>query len=124
MRVLLSILLLTGLWGCDNQTIQQEKQKVIEDRIDNVELVLIHKVGNYSLMVLKDASPELTPRLIFGSTRIFMDVPPDQKMWAVQRFYYSPDSASAEIHIHSPKDIAGGEWSDGKFGNGNTQIVR
>lgn len=51
---------------------------------------------------------------------LIQDAPPEKKMWAKYHGYRQqpdgPRGTTLEIHLHSPKDIRGGEDDHGKFG--------
>lgn len=57
------------------------------------------------------------------------DVPTNEKMWVEIRAKCG-SSFSADcfermtIHIHTPKEVEGGGWNHGKFGSGNTSVIK
>ena len=47
------------------------------------------------------------------------DVPKDEPMWAL----YDTRTRETFIHIHDVKEVNGGAWNHGKFGQGTTNVV-
>lgn len=58
--------------------------------------------------------------------KIFADVPSGEPMWAEVSTYEGQGRGAnvrAVIHVHSPSEIDGGEWSHGKGGSGQTKPI-
>ncbi len=110
-----------------------------EERVDDVVRVFWHERGRYSFHIQKDSSSEIEVYPAdSGTIKIIADVPTDQKMWMYVRGYsdggwsctgYNGEHHGRcygvfEIHVHSEQDIEGGGWNHGKFGSGNTVVIR
>lgn len=101
-------------------------------RIGNIERVFLNDttvLGLNLTLLVRGKDNELVPyhgyfsRFHNGSyakdniPRIFADVPPDQSMWAtvrqvtVKSFLETNYRYAIELHVHSGKDIDGGNWS-------------
>ena len=117
------------LLGCSERT--------EEVRIDNVVRVFWHEGTRYSLQVRKPNSAEIETIAINNNMcggksprdriKILADVPLLDSMWVryTVNFNWNLDCLEAlEIHIHSEKDIDGGGWNHGKFGRGQTSVIR
>jgi hypothetical protein len=109
------------LSSCDNGP-KQEK-------IENVVRIFMHEPGHYSLMIQLSGSISATMRTVNLSgcePKFIMDAPKDGEMWVYIEYprLENDNRGIADFHIHSENDIDGGGWNHGKFGSGQTQVIR
>lgn len=111
-------------------------QQFYDEHIENVERVLMHEPGYYSLLV--NQGDKLITRS-FGrygspSVKLIPDVNPGQKMWAEiiatrisRSCFLAPIWKCEEIwryrvnvHVTNSQVVEGASWDHGKFGRGKT----
>ena len=113
--------------------VTKKRISVEKMRVDNVMRIFMHERDYFSFMIEKD-NPEIeivTYRAL--DVRIIRDVPRDKKGWLdLEKCRGALDSwpgradlscKKMEIHIHSEKEVEGGEWNHGKGGRGVTQVI-
>lgn len=109
-------------------------QRIEEVRINNVVRVFWHENTRYSVQVREPGSVEIktiriSPQYMCSENqlRLLADVPPEKSMWiryVINQNWDSDCLKLLEIHIHSEKDIEGGGWNHGKFGRGQTSVIK
>lgn len=113
------------LSGCGN--------RVEEVQINNVVRVFWHENTRYSVQVREPNSAEiktitLNPNMCLDQqARILADVPfgnPMRVRYVIDYNWNLDCLRVLEIHIRSEKDIEGGGWNHGKFGQGQTSVIR
>jgi len=95
------------------------------ERTVEVQRVFMHNPGVYSGMYVDS---EKNVRVIggYGATTLIIDIPEDRPMWVKEtKFSDGIDSYwKYEFHVHSIKEVDGGGWNHGKFGSGQTSVVK
>ena len=101
-----------------------------EERIDNVERVLLNNPGQYTIFVSNGTQLEERHICVIGSsfdsitsrinspkgTAFFQDAPKDKPMWILAKWVDTYNDGRfhevyyLEFHLHSPQDINGGSW--------------
>jgi hypothetical protein len=101
---------------------------------EDIVRVLCHKPDQFSVFVM-DSDKSLRQEVFYQSTfhnprqlaKIICDAPIGKSMW-YEGFRSTSWGSTAwewvEIHIHSGSDINGGGWDEGKFGTGQTTVVK
>jgi hypothetical protein len=125
------------LTSCGDKTIKS----II--RIENVERVLENERGHYVLYARHDShymldryeicvKPSTDYSACYVPAKMVTDVAKNEPMWAEVGLFYESDRVTPEnwtnagnliIHLHTAKEINGGGWDHGKFGNGQTTVV-
>ena len=92
-------------------------QQSYEKRIDHIVRIIMQSETNFTLFVQIPDSQELhivSARSYGSPTKIFTDVTPDQKMWALSinrsiatSAMSSSPQRSLELHVHDLNDIEG-----------------
>lgn len=115
--------------GCGTGTVSDE-------RIDSIARVFWHEYDRYSVLVEKGDGVYITlnfPRNKCNTNRpalIIADVPSDKKMWVSAKIRRGsqtnadPCFEELDFHIHSLNDVSGGSWNHGKFGTGQTSVIK
>lgn len=109
--------------GCEPES---ETEHVVLNvvKIENVVRVFMHKEDDYTLVIQEDNSSIIRfERLYHMNTKIYADVPSNEKMWATYTIT-NHGSGKGELHIHSVKEINGAGWNNGKFGSGTTEVIK
>ncbi len=95
-------------------------------KYDNVVQVFMHTTSYYTIM-FQDGKELKSINLqgygVEGSLHIYNDVTEGSPMWAkvtIQKYLDREPDSFVEIHIHSAKEIGGGDYSSGKGSRGNT----
>ena len=89
--------------------------------------VFMHSPKRYSVFKM-DESKKLE-HFVFGSECSFRnfefhcDVPDGEPMWLIKHGTENDWHRKVEFHIHSPKEINGGGWDEGKHGHGQTNVI-
>lgn len=94
--------------------------------IPNVEEFLIHEPGRITVYSLNQLTKRLEPDEFRGAYDIFRDVIPGEKSYA-KKFYkkiHRNPEIVMEIHLNQSVQINGGGWDHGKFGRGQTSVIR
>jgi len=134
-RLILRNLIITFLLAISSLVFSGCGGRDEEVRVDNVVRVFWHEGTLYSFHVREPNSVEI--KLVFTHytmcvnqrtyTNILADVPLGNPMWVYYIINHNWDRSCLkvlEIHIHSEKDIEGGGWNHGKFGRGQTSVIR
>jgi hypothetical protein len=98
-----------------------------DQKIEHVARVLEHEPGRWTVFIQRSDTPELERLSLRGSSRWIADVPPGEEMWLVIRSVRCGTKGRCEdneFHIRSVKDIQGAGWNHGKFGSGQTVVIR
>ncbi|KKR15133.1 MAG: hypothetical protein UT43_C0006G0003 [Parcubacteria group bacterium GW2011_GWC1_39_29] len=106
--------------------------KIETVRINNVVRVFWHEGTRYSVQVREPGSTEIKTyslhgHMCTGEPRIFTDVLPENSMWVkyvMDRNWDLDCLRSLEIHVWSETNIEGGGWDHGKFGHGQTYVIK
>lgn len=88
--------------------------------VKHVVKVVMHETNHFTLFERGRAGELIFRRVEAYNIRLIADVPEGSDMYAFQRVI----NGEVEIHITSPEIIIGGEWNHGKFGHGQTVVVR
>ncbi len=122
--VLLVIAMISISVGCDH--------KIEAVQINNVVRVFWHEGTRYSVQVREPGSTEIKTYVLHGymctgEPQIFADVAAENRMWVkyvMDRNWDLDCLQSLEIHVWSEADIEGGGWDHGKFGRGQTSVIK
>lgn len=95
-----------------------------DEDIYDVERVLMNDTrcyGSCYTLVTSSANLLVPKKYCAEKATLIQDVPPEKKVWAKYHGYRKHSvndltGTTLEIHLHSPKDIGGGEEDQGKFG--------
>ena len=126
--------MILGLCGCEDQW---EWVLFNTERINGVVRVFMHRPEEYSVMISNETDLELKlyTYYIDDNFKIFEDAPANGEMWIlIKRYKRRADHDGdnvwirlAEIHIHSEKDVNGGEWMERRVKHtltGETNLVK
>jgi hypothetical protein len=108
---------------------------VVSMEYKNVARVFWHENTKYSVLVRKNtelsvvsfpANQCMDGRKYKGEgVKIFADVPPREVMWVQMQTEKGENCfLSLTIHVHNESDIHGSEWNHGKFGVGQTTVIK
>lgn len=131
--------------GCDEAKENKEETTKTE-KLENVVRVFMHDSSSYTLACLDNSTKEIIMRYVkiepyrspkfgfVGDVKIFADIPLEKPMWAeIQRYYRGGvlSGIALIIHVHSEKNIDGGDWEkrvqEGKFTKvikGHTSVIK
>lgn len=141
--ILLVFILIAGsgvtIIGVVSTRVLHSGQAFQNERIDNVERVLMHEPGYYSLLV--NQGGRLVTRS-FGQygrlpVELITDVAQTEKMWAevkvtllardcfLSLIWKCQETWDYRVYVHvtSAKMVEGASWDHGKFGRGMTIVV-
>ncbi len=95
-------------------------------RIDNIEQIMMHTTYQYTF--LQRSGDELKMIKFKGcSPKIVCDVPEGQLCYATYQLQKNKIDKDTKInlvlHLHSARDMSGGDWDYGKFGRGKTNVL-
>jgi hypothetical protein len=93
--------------------------------ITNVEAVFLNE-GDTATFLIRQPNGAMVPKNYSGTISFVDDVPEKNKMYAQQYTQISgreKHNAELVIHVHSQKEVQGGEWHNGK-GNRNRGKVQ
>ena len=99
-----------------------------EGRFINIVRVLMHETNNFTLIQQNGIELKELQFRRCKSVQMLQDVPLGDPMWASYKLTYKNDRAYGELeltlHLHSAEDINGAGWNHGKFGRGQTVVVK
>jgi len=103
--------------------------KYHEETVANIEQVFMHESGTYSFRIRTSANVTVDSQeyhIFVGKTAEFHDVTEGNLGWA--KIYYtgccSTSGYKMELHLPTPSNIQGAGWNHGKFGEGQTVVVK
>lgn len=118
--------------------VDKEDPNINVRRLDNIVRVLKNS-NSYTVYIQNPGSKELEQATLFldgysqcegvNQPRIVTDAREDQSVWAE---YVSSSNIFCDVgvcgcllslHLHEPREINGGTWDHGKFGNGPIHVI-
>lgn len=123
-QIFLSILFCLIIMSCCPKDFDPSMVTVYVDK------VYMNEISRYTFITKQKNGESKVWQLqyvISERTHIYEDVPPNKRMYVEYCNRCSGGSILpniVNIHIHSLDEIQGGSWNHGKFGKGQTQVIR
>ena len=126
------IILITAIYGGITQYQEFKSIKCSRYKM-NVSQVMMHDDHHYTFFVERDNGMINKYTFRYSNPKIFHDVPKRKPMFIEYKRCISPKKLNKRvydytklisIHLHSATEINGGGWDHGKFGHGQTSVLR
>lgn len=120
-------LIIVAVWFCI--TLCQKPEGFDEkEHIQYVDRVFMGEPNDYTFIITHEDKSNTVWRVKshFMHVEIFNDVPSHERMYVKYKKVWKQGEAIYQyiyIHIHDLKDVEGGGWDHGKFGQGRTQVI-
>ncbi|MDP3792528.1 MAG: hypothetical protein Q8Q89_02245 [bacterium] len=141
-RLGLVCFLVLFLFGCEERT--RENTNPESTVVSGITRILMHETNSFTFLVERADTHKVGQLRIYASkTTLFSDLKEDEPIRVEYRCrsssrneYYQCKSIPADfsiwsthpaeltIHLHSTKEVDGGGWNHGKFGQGSTTVIQ